>query len=65
MDSVAPLPIFLVINRQCHRGGGCESGCIAGQREQRLALPKTDVTHPELDCSGGDAGRRAGIFPNP
>ena len=64
MDDVAALPILLIIHSERHRGGGCKDRCIASKREERLALPKTDVTDPELDCASGTVFGREGILPD-
>ena len=49
---VAASPVFLEIHDERHRGGGCEDGCedccVAGGREQGLALPKMNVADTKL-----------------
>jgi hypothetical protein len=52
VDDVAALPILLIIHDERHRGGGCEDSCIAGGREQSLALPKTNVADTKLHSAG-------------
>jgi hypothetical protein len=56
------LPIVLIIHYECHRGGSCEDGCIAGGREQSLASPKTDVANTKLHSAGCAVPRRKRIL---
>jgi hypothetical protein len=58
MDDVTALPILLVVHDERHRGGSCEDGCIACRREQRSALPKTNIADAKLYRTGGAVLRR-------
>ena len=61
----ATLSVLLVVHGERHRGCCGQSHCIAGEREQGLALPKAYVAQPKLDSASGLVLGFESVFAHP